>query len=314
MSTPDTSPNINAPQVQGKYRALFREIMKQRSIYLFISPFYLLFLTFGIFPIFFSLYLAFHKWDGIGAMEYVGLDQFRYLLTDSGFWSAILNTLQIWLLSTIPMLVFALIIAFLLHASFVRFRTFYRIAYFLPNVTSIVAVAIIFSTLFGNKYGLLNYFVTSLGFEPIEWLNSSLGIKIAIASMVIWRWTGYNAIIYLAGLQSIPTVLYEAARIDGASTVQAFFRITIPLLRPVILFTVMMSTIGGMQIFTEPQILVGNTGGPGSAGMTVVLYLYYQSFIQNLYGYGSAVAWGMFVIILLFSIVNWKIVQRGGAR
>lgn len=190
-----------------------------------------------------------------------------------------------------------------------KFRTLFRVGYFLPNVTSIVAVAIIFGALFANNYGFLNYLLQSVGLPVVEWLNAPWGIKVAISSMVVWRWTGYNAVIYLAGLQSIPQTLYEAAKIDGASAIQSFFRITIPMLRPVILFTVITSTIGGMQLFTEPQVLVGNDGGAGAAGMTIVLYLYRESFINNYFGYGAAVGWGMFLIIALFSIVNWKLVQ-----
>jgi cellobiose transport system permease protein len=297
-----------------KGRLLWREIYRNRAIYLFISPFYILFAVFGIFPIFFSLYLAFHKWDGIGQMEFVGLNQFRYLLEDANFWQSILNTLQIWAFSTIPMLFFALVLAFMLHSTLIKHKDFYRISFFLPNVTSIVAVAIVFGTLFGNRYGFLNFILTSVGLDPIQWLDSPFWIKIAISSMVFWRWTGYNAIIYLAGLQSIPSVLYEAARIDGASSMQTFFRITIPLLKPVILFTVITSTIGGMQIFTESQVFMGDSGGPGGGGMTIVLYLYQQAFTKNLFGYGSAVAWGLFVIIALFSLINWAIVQRTGSR
>ncbi|UUZ81407.1 sugar ABC transporter permease [Paenibacillus sp. P26] len=293
---------------------LWREIVKNRGLYLFISPFYILFAVFGLFPIVFSLYLAFNKWDGIGKIQFTGLNQFRYLVTDAQFWKAIRNTLEIWVYSTIPMLFLALLIAFLLNASFLRFRTFYRIAYFLPNVTSIVAVAIVFGTVFGNKYGLLNYILTSLGAEPVQWLNSAVGIKWAIASMVIWRWTGYNAIIYLAGLQSIPSVLYEAARIDGATTWQTFTKITVPLVRPIILFTVITSTIGGMQIFTESQVLTGNGGGPGGAGMTIVLYLYQLAFVKYLFGYASTVAWGLFVIIAAFSFLNYILVQKPGSN
>ncbi|WP_274363160.1 carbohydrate ABC transporter permease [Paenibacillus thermotolerans] len=290
--------------------SVWAEIWKQRSVYLAISPFYILFAVFGIFPIGFSLYLAFHRWDGIGEMTFNGINNFRYMFTDGEFWQAVGNTFVIWIYSTIPMLFFALIIAFLLHAPFVRFRTLFRVGYFLPNVTSIVAVAIIFGALFANEFGFLNYLLKLFGLSAVQWLNVPWGIQIAISTMVIWRWTGYNAIIYLAGLQSIPQVLYEAAKIDGASVMQSFFRITIPLLRPVILFTVITSTIGGMQLFTEPQVLVGNDGGTGSSGMTIVLYLYRESFIKNYFGYGAAVGWGMFIIIALFSILNWKLLQR----
>lgn len=292
-----------------RQKSLLSRMWEHRALYVAISPFYILFAVFGLFPIGFSLYLAFHKWDGIGVMTYNGLNNFKYMLTDAEFWQAVGNTFMIWIYSTIPMLFFALIVAFLLHAPFVKFRTLFRVGYFLPNVTSIVAVAIIFGALFANNYGFLNYLLQSVGLPVVEWLNAPWGIKVAISSMVVWRWTGYNAVIYLAGLQSIPQTLYEAAKIDGASGIQSFFRITIPMLRPVILFTVITSTIGGMQLFTEPQILVSNDGGAGAAGMTIVLYLYRESFINNYFGYGAAVGWGMFLIIALFSIVNWKLVQ-----
>ena len=280
-------------------------------LYLAISPFYIIFAVFGIFPIAFSLYLSFHAWDGIGPMKFVGLEQYRYLFHDSAFGKSILTTLEIWVISTIPMLFLALVIAFLLNSQ-IRFKTAYRVAFFIPNITSIVAIAIIFGSLFSNSFGLFNAVLHWIGASQIEWLNKPWGIRVAIAVMVIWRWTGYNAIIYLAGLQAISSDIFEAARVDGASAIQTFLRITIPMLRPVILFTVIMSTIGGLQVFTEAQVLVGNTGGPNAGGMTMVLYLYQQAFTLNQFGYGAAIGWALFVIVLLFSIVNWRLVQRAG--
>jgi cellobiose transport system permease protein len=293
---------------------LTSEIWKHRKEYLAISPFYLLFAVFGLFPIAFSMYLSFQSWDGIGHMSFNGLNNYLFMVTDPEFWKAVRNTLLIWVFSTVPMLFSALVIAFLLNSSMVKFRTFFRIGYFLPNVTSLVAVAIIFSTVFSNNYGLLNYILHLFGLSTVEWLNKTWGIQIAVSVMVIWRWVGYNAVIYLAGLQSIPKVLYEAAKIDGASGVQTFFRITVPILRPIILFTVITSTIGGMQIFTEPQVLVGNDGGVDGGGLTIVLYLFREAFINNYFGYGAAVGWGMFVLIALFSIINWKLVQGNSAN
>ncbi|GMK44370.1 carbohydrate ABC transporter permease [Paenibacillus glycanilyticus] len=301
-------------QLSERKQGLASEIWKHRKQYLAISPFYILFAVFGLFPILFSMYLSFQRWDGIGVMTYNGLNNYQFMVTDPEFWKAVGNTILIWIYSSIPMLFFALIIAFLLNASFTRFRTFFRIGYFLPNVTSLVAVAIVFSTVFSNNYGLLNYFLSLFGLSPVEWLNKTWGIQLAVSVMVIWRWVGYNAIIYLAGLQSIPTVLYEAAKIDGATGIQSFFRITIPNLRPIILFTVITSTIGGMQIFTESQVLVGNDGGVSGGGLTIVLYLYREAFVNNYFGYGSAVGWGMFILIALFSVFNWRIVQGGGAK
>lgn len=280
--------------------------------YLMISPFYILFIVFGLFPILFSLYLAFHAWDGLGSMEYVGLRNFRNLLTDDpDFWKSVGNTFAIWFLSTVPQLFLALVVAFLLNAAFIRFKDFYRAVYFLPNITSIVAVAIIFGSFFGSQFGLINGVLQALGMPRIEWINDPFWVKVAISLMVIWRWTGYNSIIYLAGLQGIPHDLYEAATIDGASRKQQFFFITMPLLKPIILFTVILSTIGGMQLFTEPLILVGSTGGATKGGLTLVLYLYNQAFGNQLFGYASAIAWMLFIIIGLFSFLNWKFVSRG---
>ncbi|WP_245628030.1 carbohydrate ABC transporter permease [Shouchella shacheensis] len=290
--------------------SLWSQIWRNRVLYLFISPFFILFLIFGLFPILFSFYLAFHSWSGLGEMEFVGFSQFQFLLTEPSFWQAVGNTFAIWFLSSIPMLFFALVIAFMLNLPMLKFRGAYRTMFFITNVTSIVAVAIIFETIFSNQYGLLNYLLSLVGIEGLEWLNSSFLIKVVIASMVVWRFVGYNAIIYLAGLQSIPKTLYEAAVIDGANKRQIFFKITIPLLRPIILFTVIMTTIGSMQIFTEPQVLLGNSGGVGGAGMTMTLYMYNEGFIEHQFGYASAVSWMMFVIIGLFSLINWKLVQK----
>ena len=277
--------------------------------YVSVAPFYILFLVFGLFPLVFSIYLSFTDWDGMGKRTFVGLAQYQYLITDTRFWNAVGNTFIIWFMSTIPMLFFALIIAFLLHQN-IRFKGFYRVAFFIPNVTSMVAMAIVFGSVFSDSFGLINSALTALGASEIPWLSSPWGIKFTISAMVIWRWTGYNAILYLAGLQAIPTELYESARVDGAGTWSIFTRITVPMLRPVILFTVITSTIGGLSLFTEPQVLLGDSGGPGEAGMTIVLYQYYQAFTQFDFGYGSAIAWALFIIAVIFAIINWRLVSE----
>jgi cellobiose transport system permease protein len=284
-----------------------RRVLSHWPQYLAISPFFLIFAVFGLFPVLFSLYLAFHQWDGLGEMKYVGLQQFRFLLADTTFWQSMGNTFIIWVISTVPMLFMALVIAAMLNST-VRFTAFYRIAYFIPNVTSVVAVTMVFGSIFSNNFGLLNAFLQSVGLDKIEWLSQPWGIKIAIATIVTWRWVGYNAIIFLAGLQAISSDVYEAAKVDGASKRQTFWRITVPLLRPVILFTAVTSTIGGLQIFTESQVLLGDTGGPGAAGSTIVSYLYQNAFINNQFGYGAAIGWALFILIVLFSIINWRLI------
>ena len=269
--------------------------------YLAISPFYLLFAVFALFPVLFSLYLAFQRWDGIGDMQFVGLQQFRFLWKDPRLLAV--DPEHPGDLGAVHRADArrALVLATLLH-SVRRFKSFYRIAFFIPNVTSLVAVAIFFGAVFSNNFGLVNAVLDSVGISPTcPWLSNPWRIKIVIALLMTWQWTGYNAIIYLAGLQTIPTELYEAAKIDGAGPVRTFFQITLPLLRPVILFTVVISTITGLQSFTEPQVLFGskaanpNIGGPGQAGLTMVLYFYQQAFINNDYGYGAAIAWALFV-------------------
>lgn len=279
--------------------------------YIAVSPYFILFLAFGLAPVIFSIYISFHQWDGIGTMKFVGWAQYRYLFTDPAFWHSIGVTLIIWFLNTVPMLVLALILAFALHST-VRFKGFYRVAYFVPNITSMVAMAIVFGSLFATQSGLLNSFLQWLHQAGIPWLTDPAWIKVSIATMITWRWVGYNAIIYLAGLQAIPNDVYEAAKVDGASTVQTFLRVTVPMLRPVILFTVITSTIGGLQTFTEPQVMLGDTGGPANAGQTIVLYLYNQAFVNNQFGYGAAVGWALFLLILVFSVINWRLLSGGG--
>jgi len=277
--------------------------------YLAISPFFVLFAVFSAYPVLYSLYLAFQRWDGIGPMTFVGLDNFAFLISDTQFWTSIWNTLLIWVMSTIPMTILALLIAVGLNSS-VRFKGFYRIAYFMPNVTSIVAMTIVFGSIFSTQFGILNTALRAIGIDPVEWLTDPWGIRITISIMIIWRWVGYNSIIFLAGLQAIPTDVFEAARVDGAGPIRTFFQVTLPLLRPVLLFSVVMSAINGLQIFAEAQILVGERGGVEDAGTTMVLYFYNQAFAANDFGYGAAIAWGIFLVVVLFAILNWRLIQR----
>ncbi|HEY4388624.1 MAG TPA: sugar ABC transporter permease [Ktedonobacteraceae bacterium] len=282
---------------------------KYLPMYLSIAPFYILFLVFGIVPTFFSLYLAFQKWDGIGAMSFVGLSNFAYVFTDPIFGQAVANTFEIWFMSTIPMLFIALVLAFLINQR-KRSKIAYEIAYYIPVITSIVAITLIFGSLLDQHFGLINQALTAVHLSPIMWTSEAWPMRWAVALLVIWRWTGANALIYMAGLQSIPSDFYEAARIDGAGTWQVFFHVTIPLLRPIVLFTVITSTIGGLTLFTEPQNLFGNTGGTGHEGLTMSVYQYWQTFPLDHYGFGAAVSWVMFFIILAFSIFNWNVIQR----
>ncbi|MGW3622272.1 carbohydrate ABC transporter permease [Streptomyces sp. NPDC000880] len=307
-------PDVGAPAIKPSAPPLPASVARRRRWrylphYLAIAPFFILFAVFGLYPVVYSLFLSLQRWDGVGSMKYVGLENFRFLLTDQAFWQSIGNTLIIWVMSTIPMTALALLIALGLNSS-VRFKGVLRLAYFLPNVTSIVAMSLVFGSIFSGEFGILNWFFGLFGVDHVQWLSDPWAIRVAIAIMIIWRWTGYNAIIFLAGLQALPKDVFEAARVDGAGPVQTFFRVTLPLLRPVLLFSVVMSAISGMQIFTESQVLLGNRGGTDGAGMTMVLYFYSTAFAGNDFGYGAAIAWGIFVVVVLFSILNWRLIQR----
>ncbi|MEU8225010.1 sugar ABC transporter permease [Kribbella sp. NPDC048915] len=283
-----------------------RRIWSYWRFYLALSPFYILFAVFGLYPMLSTIVLAFQRWDGLNARTFTGLDNFAFLVRDPTFWQALENTVVLFFLSTVPTLVLALVLAVMLQSA-VRFTNVYRIAYFIPNVTSLVAMAIFFSSIFSTNFGLVNAALRALGIPEQDWLGQPWGIKIAISTMIVWQWVGYNTLIYLAGLQAIPKDQYEAAKVDGAGPVRTFFAITLPQLRPVVLFTVIMSTIGGLQTFTEPQVMVGNSGGTGQSGMTVVLFFYRAAFLDNDYGYAAAIALSIFVLVLLFTAINWRI-------
>ncbi len=281
------------------------------SGYLFISPFYLLFAVFGLFPIVFSFYLAFFRWDGLGDMTYVGLNNFTIIFQDPLFWKSVYNTIIIGLMGTAPQLVVGLLLAYALNSALVRYKSVFRVAIFLPYVTSIVAVAIVFSVIFSNQEGgLVNSFLGLFGVEPITWTRSEWGAKVAISAMIFWRWVGYNTIIYLAGMQSIPNDLYEAAKIDGASVRQQIWYITIPMLKPFIFFTVFTSTIGALQVFAEPQIFQGRGGR--EEGITIVLYLYREAFASNYFGTASATAIVLFLMIIVLAVTNLFLANRIG--
>jgi cellobiose transport system permease protein len=308
-----TQAGITAKSVERSAVSRGNKVRKYLPRYLSIAPYFILFLAFGIIPTIFSLYLALQKWDGIGRMQFVGLSNFGYILTDSMFGIAVFNTFAIWFMSNVPMLFIALVLAFLINNRG-RSKFLYQISYYLPSVTSIVAITLVFGSLFGEQYGLINQSLALLHISPAKWFSDAWAMRWAISFMYMWRWTGYNALIYMAGLQSIPAEYYEAARLDGANTTNTFFRITIPLMRPIILFNVISSTIGGLTLFTEPQVLFGyanGVGGVGNAGLTMSLYQYSQTFMSDHYGYGAAVSWAIFLITLVFTIVNWRVIQRG---
>jgi multiple sugar transport system permease protein len=296
--------------------APFLRLSPEAAPYAFISPFLLLFAVFGLFPLVFSLYLAFQTWEptaGLAAMQFVGLDNFAFSLQDEWFWKSLKNTAWLAVVSGVPQHLVAIPLAVFIHGSFTTLRNGVVGAYFLPYITSTVAIAIMFSSLFSTDYGLINLALRSLvGGEPIDWLGRAENIKPAIALIVFWRYVGFNVVLYLAALQTIPKDLYEAATMDGAGRLQQFFFITLPSLKPMIYFGVTLSVIGGLQLFEEPFILTGGRGGSDQAGMTTAIYLYRMAFDFNDFGAASAMSWLLFVVVVALTwLTNRAFRPRG---
>ncbi len=280
--------------------------------YAYIAPFFVIFAVFGLFPTLFTFYVALFDWNPIGGQTFVGLDNFTTLFSDERFWNAVRNTFSIWILSTFPQLILALFLAQLLNNVRLRFANLFRMSMLVPYITSVVATTIVFASLFGRDYGLINGALQLVGIPAIDFEANTLASHILVSTMVLWRWFGYNTLIYLAALQAIPKDVYEAAAIDGAGGFKQFIFVTIPSLRPVIIFTVIVSTIGGLQVFTEPLLLSapGLTGGSGRQFQTLTLFMYEQGFGNFQFGYGSAIGVTLFVLIVIFSVINYFLSRR----
>ncbi|MBU4335759.1 MAG: sugar ABC transporter permease [Actinobacteria bacterium] len=293
------------------------------SPYLFISPFFILFAITGLFPLAYTAVVSLHKWNLLtGQGPFIGLQNYIDVVQQPFFWKAMRNTISIFALSTIPQMIFALVVAAVLNAN-LRARTFWRMGVLVPYVVAPVAVALIFGQLFSDQSGMVNAVLGTVGIDPIGWHSNVLASHLAIATMVNYRWTGYNTLVILAAMQAIPSDLFEAAIIDGASRVRQFFSVTIPMIRPTLIFVIITSTIGGLQIFDEPTMFdqqnsATTAGGADGQFLTVTMYLYQLGWgSQNNLGRSAAVAWLLFLVILLISLVNYwftkKIASDSGA-
>ncbi|HYH72515.1 MAG TPA: sugar ABC transporter permease, partial [Nocardioides sp.] len=223
------------------------------------------------------------------------------------------NTISIFLLSSIPQVLIALVLAGLLDTQ-LRARGLWRMSVLLPFVVAPAAVALIFGNVFGDRYGLVNEMLQGIGLEPIRWHVNTLASHVAIASMVNWRWTGYNALIFLAAMQSVPRDVYESAALDGAGRIRQFVSITVPMIRPTLLFVIILSTIGGLQIFAEPRLFdTQGLGGSDRQYQTLTMYLWELGWRVRDLGMASAVAWLLFLIIIVFALANLFLSRRAGA-
>lgn len=289
---------------------LLQRIWKSRIVYLFISPFYILFLIFGLFPLLWSFYLTFQDWNGLSPMTPIGLGNYTALLRDSTFFEALSNTALYWVVDIVFILALALIFASLLHNVWLKGAKVFTVALFLPYVTATVAVGLVFNMIFDFNSGLINSILRSLNTLAVPWLNSTQFSKIPVMVLNIWRAMPWYMLIIFSGLQAINPEYFEAATVDGANAIQKLFYITIPSLAPILFFCFLTETIESFRIFTEPYIMTA--GGPGSSSLSIVLYLYRNGFEIFKMGYASTIAYALTFILLVISASQTFLLRKQG--
>lgn len=275
--------------------------------WLFAAPAVALFGFFFAYPLLASLLQSLQVTDR-GVTRFGGLENYAKLAGDDLVWLSLLNA-GILLVVQVPLMIgLALLLAVVLNESWLRFRTTFRLIHFLPAVTTLVAYSLVFRVMLQADGGVINQLIGVVGIPPIDWLNNPFWARVALIASITWRWTGYNMVLLLAGLQGIPREQYESAAMDGAGGWRTFRHVVVPQLRPVLIFTSITSTIGALQLFDENFILTG--GGPSNATLTPVLYLYRVGFRQFDFGYASAIAWLLVLVIGIFSIVQYWLMRE----
>lgn len=319
MTTTDSRPRVHddvpaAPAPRPTRVISFSQRLSKWDLkispYLYISPFFVMFALVGLFPIAYTAVISFMEWDLVrNTGEFVGFEQYIWILSQPHFWTALRNTFSIFLISTIPQLLLAIFIAAVLDRN-IRARTFWRMSVLLPFVVAPVAVGLIFTAIFADNFGLANNWLNAIGLPSIPWHVEPFWSHVAIATMVNYRWTGYNTLILLAAMQAVNRDYYEAATVDGAGPVRQFFAITVPSLKPTLIFVIITSTIGGLQIFDEPRVFDQfGRGGAAQQWLTITLYLYDIGWGQWNFGRAAAMAWILFLIILFIGLINLLITR-----
>jgi multiple sugar transport system permease protein len=282
------------------------KVKYDRSAYLLVLPYIIFFLMFVAYPLVFSLVLVFHRWDIVTPMQWVGLKNFERLINDPLFFKSIINTLTFLFIHIPLQIAVALGFALILNSK-IKFRSVFRTIYFLPVVVSGVVVTILWQQLYSFDSGLLNRFLMIFGMPKIPWIVSPEMAMPSVAIMATWKNVGIYIIMFLVGLQNISAELYESSNMDGASRIQQFFSITLPLLNPTIVVVLVLSTIGGFSLFIEPYVLTG--GGPMQSTLSAVLYIYNQAFYFNHMGYAATLGFVFAFVIFAVIMIQKKAVE-----
>ena len=323
ISPSDTNEN---PDSKGLF-SLFD--LKALTPYGFLLPFLIIFSVFGIFPLLFSVYLSFHAWnpvEGLGAMQFVGVENYNIALTDPWLWRSLKNTFWLAITSGVAQHLVAIPVAYILVSLSDRLRHWLTSAYFLPFITSTVAASLIFFNMYSPNSGVINQALIALAdssllgwafswvndYQPIRWLDDASLIKPSIAIVVFWKYTGFNIVLYTTGLMTIPKDILEAARMDGANVLHRFWHVSLPMIRPFVFFAVTMTIIGNLQLFEEPFVLTRGLGGTGQSGQTISMYLYKVGWEWLEMGTASAISWLLFALIAFFTTIQFVIFGKKG--
>ncbi|HHV11924.1 MAG TPA: sugar ABC transporter permease [Clostridiales bacterium] len=287
---------------------------RQHYGYFFILPYFLIFAVFGLFPILYTFFLSVYKWDGMMPKVFIGFDNFKRLLTDKYFYLATGNTIKIWLFNFIPQIAAALLLSCIFTFNRIRGMKFFRAAYYLPNLITAASVGLLFNLLFNGDKSAVNYILVQSGIlkEPFAFFSSPEFTSGLVSYIQWWMWFGYTTVIVMAGMTTVDNSLYEAAMSDGATKMQTFRKITVPLIKPTLIYLTITSIIGGMQLFDVPATLTNANGDPQKSILTTTMYIYNQGFKSYNYGYACAVSVGLFAIIAVLSVFSFRAMRRRG--
>lgn len=290
---------------------LAQRMREHKTFYVMVSPFFVLFLVFGLFPILAAAWLGFTDWDGLNRARWVGLDNYVRLLTDPVLAKTLVNTVYIWIGSTVLTVAAAFVLAYLINEYVIVGRNLVRMIFLLPLLAAPAVVAIVMSVLFSTNAGLMNAFLSWVTGDRVvfDWLASTGWIKPIIILMIAWRFLGFHMLLFVAGLQTIPRELYDAAKVDGAGGVQVFLRVTFPMMLPILFFSATSSTVGAFQLFDEPYVLTNGTGGTDRSAEVLGTLLYRTAFHEFRLGLASALSWVIFALIVTFTILNSRMLR-----
>ena len=281
------------------------KLQRSKNAYLFLAPFFIIFIVFGLYPIIYTFYLSFTSYSGFGNPTFIGGANYSKLMTDPLFYKALKNTVVMWLIGVIPQMIFAFLLAAIFHYNNIKYKGIYRAIYYVPRLVTAVSISALFNQFLSYPSGVMNQILMQWNFieEPINFLNEVAFAQGSVGVIHWWMFYGNTMILVMAGMTAISKELYEAAKIDGANQWILFWKITMPLLRPITLFVFLNSFIGGMQSFDVQQLLTDGNGSPQGSLQTVVMYLYNIGFRFNNFGYASAIAYYLFIVISIASAI-----------